>query len=86
TAVADYGTRASDTLDALLGSLVGGLTNGVIGLLGGILGLDSSNSLTSKVGVASVVFGGAGDNASSYVIIDNNDDQTLDLGDSVIYL
>lgn len=86
TAVADYGTRASDTLDALLGTLVGGLTNGVIGLLGGILGLDSSNSLTSKVGVASVVFGGAGDNASSYVIIDNNDDQTLDLGDSVVYL
>lgn len=86
TAVADYGTRASDTLDALLGTLVGGLTNGVIGLLGGILGLDSSNSLTAKVGVASVVFGGAGDNASSYVIVDNNDDHTLDLGDSVVYL
>ncbi|MFN2994128.1 beta strand repeat-containing protein [Serratia plymuthica] len=86
TAVADYGTRASDTLDALLGTLVGGLTNGVIGLLGGILGLDSSNSLTAKVGVASVVFGGAGDNASSYVIVDNNDNHALDLGDSVVYL
>lgn len=44
TAVANYGTRSADTLDALLGTLVGGLTNGVIGLLGGILGLDSSNS------------------------------------------
>jgi len=86
TAVADYGTRASDTLDALLGTLVGGLTNGVIGLLGGILGLDSSNSLTAKVGVASVVFGGTGDNASSYVIIDNNDNHTLDTNDSVVYL
>ncbi|MEE4409340.1 MULTISPECIES: beta strand repeat-containing protein [unclassified Serratia (in: enterobacteria)] len=86
TAVADYGTRASDTLDALLGTLVGGLTNGVIGLLGGILGLDNSNSLTAKVGVASVVFGGAGDNASSYVIVDNNDNHALDLGDSVVYL
>ncbi|OJT41628.1 beta strand repeat-containing protein [Serratia plymuthica] len=86
TAVADYGTRASDTLDALLGTLVGGLTNGVIGLLGGILGLDSSNSLTAKVGVASVVFGGTGDNASSYVIIDNNNNHTLDTNDSVVYL
>lgn len=86
TAVADYGTRASDTLDALLGTLVGGLTNGVIGLLGGILGLGSSNALTAKVGVASVVFGGSGDNASSYVIIDNNDNHTLDTGDSVVYL
>lgn len=86
TAVADYGTRASDTLDALLGTLVGGLTNGVIGLLGGILGLGSSNALTAKVGVASVVFGGTGDNASSYVIIDNNDNHTLDANDSVVYL
>lgn len=86
TAVADYGTRASDTLDALLGTLVGGLTNGVIGLLGGILGLDSSNALTAKVGVASVVFGGTGDNASSYVIIDNNNNHTLDTSDSVVYL
>lgn len=81
TAVADYGTRASDTLDALLGTLVGGLTNGVIGLLGGILGLGSSNALTAKVGVASVVFGGTGDNASSYVIIDNNNNHTLDTRD-----
>lgn len=86
TAVADYGTRASDTLDALLGTLVGGLTNGVIGLLGGILGLGSSNALTAKVGVASVVFGGTGDNASSYVIIDNNNNHTLDTSDSVVYL
>ncbi|MDW5506099.1 hypothetical protein R6Y99_14685 [Pseudomonas lundensis] len=86
TAVADYGTRASDTLDALLGTLVGGLTNGVIGLLGGILGLDSSNALTAKVGVASVVFGGSGNNASSYVIIDNNNNHTLDANDSVVYL
>ncbi|WP_085115964.1 beta strand repeat-containing protein [Serratia proteamaculans] len=86
TAVADYGTRASDTLDALLGTLVGGLTNGAIGLLGGILGLGSSNALTAKVGVASVVFGGSGDNASSYVIIDNNNNHTLDASDSVVYL
>ncbi|MGQ8773493.1 beta strand repeat-containing protein [Serratia sp. NA_112.1] len=86
TAVADYGTRASDTLDALLGTLVGGLTNGVIGLLGGILGLDNSNSLTAKVGVASVVFGGTGNNDSSYVIIDNNNNHTLDTSDSVVYL
>ncbi|MGQ6266430.1 beta strand repeat-containing protein [Serratia sp. IR-2025] len=86
TAVANYGTRSADTLDALLGTLVGGLTNGVIGLLGGILGLDSSNSLTSKVGVASVVFSGGGNTASSYVIIDNNDNHSLDLNDTVVYL
>ncbi|WP_241164975.1 beta strand repeat-containing protein [Serratia marcescens] len=86
TAVANYGTRSADTLDALLGTLVGGLTNGVIGLLGGILGLDSNNSLTAKVGVASVVFSGGGNTASSYVIIDNNDNHTLDLNDTVVYL
>ncbi len=86
TAVADYGTRASDTLDALLGSLVGGLTTGVVGLLGGILGLSNPNSLTAKVGVASVVFGGTGNNADSYVIIDNNNNHTLDANDTVIYL
>ncbi|MDN0031036.1 MULTISPECIES: beta strand repeat-containing protein [Serratia] len=86
TAVADYGTRASDTLDALLGSLVGGLTTGVVGLLGGILGLSNPNSLTGKVGVASVVFSGTGNNADSYVIIDNNNNHTLDANDTVIYL
>ncbi|WP_213873119.1 beta strand repeat-containing protein [Serratia marcescens] len=86
TAVADYGTRSADTLDALLGSLVGGLTTGVVGLLGGILGLSNPNSLTAKVGVASVVFSGTGNNADSYVIIDNNNNHTLDANDTVIYL
>ncbi|OKB68769.1 DUF4214 domain-containing protein [Serratia marcescens] len=86
TAVADYGTRPADTLDALLGSLVGGLTTGVVGLLGGILGLSNPNSLTAKVGVASVVFSGSGNNADSYVIIDNNNNHTLDANDTVIYL
>ncbi|MFK3841205.1 beta strand repeat-containing protein [Serratia sp. NPDC087055] len=86
TAVGDYGTRSADTLDALLGSLVGGLTTGVVGLLGGILGLSNPNSLTSKVGVASVVFSGTGNNADSYVIIDNNNNHTLDANDTVVYL
>ena len=86
TAVSDYGTRAADTLDALLGSLVGGLTTGVVGLLGGILGLSNPNSLTGKVGVASVVFSGTGNNADSYVIIDNNNNHTLDANNTVIYL
>ncbi|BEO22374.1 DUF4214 domain-containing protein [Serratia marcescens] len=86
TAVADYGTRPADTLDALLGSLVGGLTTGVVGLLGGILGLSNPNSLTAKVGVASVVFSGSGNTADSYVIIDNNNNHTLDANDTVIYL
>ncbi|MFW3880194.1 beta strand repeat-containing protein [Klebsiella pneumoniae subsp. pneumoniae] len=85
-AVGDYGTHSSDTLDALLGLLLGGLTTGVVGLLGGILGLGSSNSLMSKVGIASVVFSGSGDNADSYLIIDNNDDHTLDVNDTVVFL
>ncbi|KFB88703.1 cell surface protein [Serratia grimesii] len=85
-AVGDYGTHSADTLDALLGSLVGGLTTGVVGLLGGILGLSNPNSLTSKVGVASVVFSGTGNNADSYVIIDNNNNHTLDANDTVVYL
>ncbi|MFI8418284.1 beta strand repeat-containing protein [Serratia sp. NPDC078593] len=84
TAVADYGTRSADLLDGILGSLLGGVVGSAAGLLGGILGLDNSNSLTSKVGVASVVFDGL--NADSYVIIDNNDNGTLDNADSVIYL
>ncbi|AVJ18913.1 DUF4214 domain-containing protein [Serratia sp. MYb239] len=82
--VADYGLRSADIMDGLLGSLVGGLTNGVVGLLGGILGLGNSNSLTSKVGVASVAFDNGTD--ASYVIIDNNDNGSLDSSDSVIYL
>ncbi|MGS4241215.1 beta strand repeat-containing protein [Serratia marcescens] len=86
TAVANYGTRPADTLDALLGSLVGGLTTGVVGLLGGILGLSNPNSLTAKVGVASGVFSGSGNTADSYVIIDNNNNHTLDANDTVIYL
>ncbi|EPG5402395.1 beta strand repeat-containing protein [Serratia marcescens] len=86
TAVANYGTRPADTLDALLGSLVGCLTTGVVGLLGGILGLSNPNSLTAKVGVASVVFSGSGNTADSYVIIDNNNNHTLDANDTVIYL
>ncbi|BEN87115.1 hypothetical protein SMQC07_09140 [Serratia marcescens] len=86
TAVANYGTRPADTLDALLGSLVGGLTTGVVGLLGGILGLSNPNSLTAKVGVASVVFSGSGNTADSYVSIDNNNNHTLDANDTVIYL
>lgn len=86
TAVANYGTRPADTLDALLGSLVGGLTTGVVGQLGGILGLSNPNSLTAKVGVASVVFSGSGNTADSYVIIDNNNNHTLDANDTVIYL
>ncbi|HGM6862113.1 beta strand repeat-containing protein [Serratia rubidaea] len=84
SSVADYGLRSADVMDGLLGSLVGGLTNGVVGLLGGILGLGNSNSLTSKVGIASVAFDGGKD--ASYVIIDNNDNGTLDNSDSVIYL
>ncbi|APS35972.1 MULTISPECIES: beta strand repeat-containing protein [Serratia] len=83
TAVADYGTRSADILDGVLGSLLGSLTGGVVGLLGGILGL-STGSLTAKVGVASVAF----DNGtnSNYVIIDNNNNHSLDAGDTVIYL
>lgn len=84
SSVADYGLRSADIMDGLLGSLIGGLTNGVVGLLGGILGLSNSNSLTSKVGVASVAFDGGND--ASYVIIDNNDNGSLDSADSVIYL
>ncbi|CAI0695483.1 beta strand repeat-containing protein [Serratia quinivorans] len=84
SSVADYGLRSADIMDGLLGSLIGGLTNGVVGLLGGILGLSNSNSLTSKVGVASVAFDGGSD--ASYVIIDNNDNGSLDSADSVIYL
>ncbi|CAI0696510.1 beta strand repeat-containing protein [Serratia ficaria] len=84
SSVANYGLRSADIMDGLLGSLVGGLTNGVVGLLGGILGLSNSNSLTSKVGVASVAFDNGTD--ASYVIIDNNDNGALDSADSVIYL
>ncbi|HFK7185056.1 TPA: beta strand repeat-containing protein [Serratia odorifera] len=84
TAIADYGTRSSDVLDGILGTLLGGVVGSAAGLLGGILGLGNSNSLTAKVGVASVVFDGL--NTDSYLIVDNNDNGTLDNADSVIYL
>ena len=84
SAVADYGTRSADVLDGILGTLLGGVVNSAAGLLGGILGLGSSNALTSKVGIASVAFDGT--HSNSYVIIDNNNNGTLDRNDSVIYL
>ncbi len=83
SAVADYGTRSADILDGILGSLLGTLTGGVVGLLSGILGI-SNGSLTGKVGVSSVAFSNG--DTSNYVIIDNNDNHNLDAGDSVIYL
>lgn len=86
TAITDYGTRSTDVVDALLGTLVGGITGGVVALLGQILGVGSSGSLTEKVGVASVVWSGQSDIASSYLIIDNNDNHNLDASDTVIYL
>lgn len=86
TAITDYGTRSTDVVDALLGTLVGGITGGVVALLGQILGVGSSGSLTEKVGVASVVWSGQSDTASSYLIIDNNDNHNLDASDTVIYL
>ena len=86
TAITDYGTRTTDVVDALLGTLVGGITGGVVALLGQILGVGSNGSLTEKVGVASVVWSGQSDTASSYLIIDNNNNHNLDSSDTVIYL
>lgn len=83
SAVADYGTRSADILDGVLGSLLGTLTGGVVGLLSGILGI-SNGSLTNKVGVSSVAFSNG--DTSNYVIIDNNNNHNLDAGDTVIYL
>ncbi|MEL0553753.1 DUF4214 domain-containing protein [Raoultella lignicola] len=85
-AISDYGTRATDVVDALLGTLVGGITGGVVALLGQILGIGGNGSLTNKVGVASVVWSGQSDTASSYLIIDNNNNHNLDSADSVVYL
>ncbi|MRT50497.1 DUF4214 domain-containing protein [Raoultella sp. RIT712] len=86
TAISDYGTRTTDVVDALLGTLVGGITGGVVALLGQILGIGGNGSLTNKVGVASVVWSGQSDTASSYLIIDNNNNHNLDSADSVVYL
>jgi hypothetical protein len=86
TAIADYGTRTTDVVDALLGTLVGGITGGVVALLGQILGIGGNGSLTNKVGLASVVWSGQSDTASSYLIIDNNDNHNLDASDTVVYL
>ncbi|MGG7973077.1 DUF4214 domain-containing protein [Klebsiella aerogenes] len=86
TQVADYGVRTSDVVDALLGTLVGGVVGGVVGLLGQILGIGGTGDLTSKVGVASVVWTDNSHEASNYLIIDNNNDHTLDANDTVVYL
>lgn len=86
TQVADYGVRTTDVVDALLGTLVGGVVGGVVGLLGQILGIGGTGDLTSKVGVASVVWTDNSHEASNYLIIDNNNDHTLDANDTVVYL
>ncbi|MGG7980970.1 DUF4214 domain-containing protein [Klebsiella aerogenes] len=86
TQVADYGVRTSDVVDALLGTLVGGVVGGVVGLLGQILGIGGNGDLTAKVGVASVVWTDNSHEASNYLIIDNNNDHTLDANDTVVYL
>jgi hypothetical protein len=86
TAISDYGTRTTDVVDALLGTLVGGITGGVVALLGQILGVGGNGSLTNKVGLASVVWSGQSDTASSYLIIDNNNNHNLDASDTIVYL
>lgn len=86
TGITDYGTRSTDVVDALLGTLVGGITGGVVALLGQILGVGGNGSLTNKVGLASVVWSGQSDTASSYLIIDNNNNHNLDSSDTIVYL
>jgi hypothetical protein len=86
TAIADYGTRTTDVVEALLGTLVTGIVGGVVGLLGQILGIGNNGDLTSKVGLASVVWADNSHEASNYLIIDNNNDHTLDANDTVVYL
>lgn len=86
TQVADYGTRTSDVVDALLGTLVGGVVGGVVGLLGQILGIGGNGDLTAKVGVASVIWTDNSHEASNYLIVDNNNNHTLDANDTVVYL
>ncbi|HBS7002050.1 TPA: DUF4214 domain-containing protein, partial [Klebsiella pneumoniae] len=86
TAIADYGTRATDVVESLLGTLVTGIVGGVVGLLGKILGIGNNGDLTSKVGLASVVWADNSHEASNYLIIDNNNDHTLDANDTVVYL
>ncbi|MDV1504046.1 DUF4214 domain-containing protein [Klebsiella quasipneumoniae] len=86
TAIADYGTRATDVVESLLGTLVTGIVGGVVGLLGQILGIGNNGDLTSKVGLASVVWADNSHEASNYLIIDNNNNHTLDANDSVVYL
>ncbi|EPM0600778.1 DUF4214 domain-containing protein [Klebsiella sp. GN_Kp186] len=86
TAIADYGTRATDVVESLLGTLVTGIVGGVVGLLGQILGIGNNGDLTSKVGLASVVWADNSHEASNYLIIDNNNNHTLDANDTVVYL
>lgn len=86
TQVADYGVRTTDVVDALLGTLVGGVVGGVVGLLGQILGIGGNGDLTAKVGVASVIWTDNSHEASNYLIVDNNNNHTLDANDTVVYL
>ncbi len=86
TAIADYGTRATDVVESLLGTLVTGIVGGVVGLLGQIFGIGNNGDLTSKVGLASVVWADNSHQASNYLIIDNNNNHTLDANDTVVYL
>ncbi|RJF58407.1 DUF4214 domain-containing protein [Serratia inhibens] len=83
TDLADYGVRTESVLGNAISAILGGLITGVVGALGSLLGIGGDNALVSKVGVVGVERTGGTD---SYIIVDNNDDHTLDGNDSVIYL
>ncbi|MNG59932.1 hypothetical protein D3C79_180800 [compost metagenome] len=83
TDLADYGVRTESALGNAINAILGGLITGVVGALGSLLGIGGDNALVSKVGVVGVERTGGTD---SYIIVDNNDDHTLDGNDSVIYL
>jgi hypothetical protein len=81
--ITDYGARTNSDLGNAINAILGGLVVGAVTALGNLLGLGGSSALTGHVGVIGVDRTGGSD---SYIIIDNNDNHTLDANDSVIYL
>jgi hypothetical protein len=80
--LADYGASDAQGMEARISALTAEQGGSASQLLAALLDLGQPGALSAKVGVSSVL----GEQNSSYLIVDNNDDHRLDEADSVILL
>ncbi|HEI8865779.1 TPA: DUF4214 domain-containing protein [Serratia odorifera] len=81
SALTDYGISNAQDIEARVGAL-SEQPHSASALLAALLDLDQPGALSAKAGISSVL----GEENSSYLIVDNNDNHALDAADSVIML